>query len=132
MCAFAGRWGLIIPDPFWSMTGKVIFMKKNKECELYAKPFDEEEWRAMGLRISNACTEAGYNLSDLGRLLTVGRRQIYRIVSGELPCKSEYIYEFSQALGVSTDYLFFGDEEPECAKISALCKGRTKKELVNF
>ena len=97
-------------------------MKKDTEYGLYAEQFAEEQWKEMGERIKAACNDAGYKLSDLARLLGVEVRQVYRITKGELPCKSEYIYEFSQVLGVSTDYLFFGKEDVAHSRISDLCK----------
>ena len=105
-------------------------MKKDTEYGLYAEQFAEEQWKEMGERIKAACNDAGYKLSDLARLLGVEVRQIYRITKGELPCKSEYIYEFSQVLGVSTDYLFFGKEDAAHSRISDLCKNRTEEQLV--
>ncbi len=104
-------------------------MKQNTEYELYAEQFAEEQWRATGTRIKEACVGAGYKLSDMARLLGVEVRQIYRITNGELPCKSEYLYELCQVLGVSADYLLFGKVESQGDLITDLCRDRSEEQL---
>ena len=105
-------------------------MEKTKYQEMYAEQFTETEWKAMGGRIKDACKEKGYKLADLARFLGIETQQMYRISRGMNPCKSEYIYEISQLLDISTDELFFGMEKnDELQDIMMLCRNRSKEEL---
>ena len=106
-------------------------MKNNEGTKLVAEQYTETEWASTGGRIKNACQKAGFKLCDIARLLALENRQIYRIVKGELPCKTEYLYEISQALGVSTDYLLFGIKKSnEVSEIEQLCMGKSSEQLI--
>lgn len=91
------------------------FMKKEAMAQKNVKQFTEEEWEAMGTRIREAREEAGMKQIDLATLLAIGKNQMYRIENGQTPCKTEYLFELSQILGVSLDYLYFGKNE--CSEV---------------
>ena len=105
-------------------------MKDAAYYEMHADQFTETEWKAMGSRIKECCKDAGYKNTDLARFLGIERQHMYRIMKGMLPCKSEYIYEIAQILGVSTDYLFFGDRRNKATfEIASLLEGRTPEQM---
>ena len=105
-------------------------MKNAIYYEMQAEQFSEKEWKEMGDRIKESCKAAGYKHTDLAGFLGIERQHMYRILKGMLPCKSEYIYEIAQILGVSTDYLFFGDKKSNTTfEITRLLDGRTPEQM---
>lgn len=105
-------------------------MKKKAVAQKDVKQFTEEEWKAMGTRIREAREEAGMKQIDLATLLAIGKNQMYRIENGQTPCKTEYLFEISQILGVSLDYLYFGENEcSEVGEIVEMCRGKGLKEI---
>ena len=129
--AFVDKGCLISTNPFLAdKLERIRFMEKNVVREMYARQFIEKEWEAMGQRIKQARLNAGIKQVDLGRFLGIEKNQIYRIEKGVTPCKTEYLYEISQILGVSLDYLYFGkNEHSEVREVLELCKGKSLKEL---
>lgn len=106
--------------------------KKEIVSQKDVRQFTEEEWKKMAQRIREARKKVGMKQVDLARWLAVGRNQMYRIENGQLPCKTEYLFEISQYLGVSLDYLYFGENECESTELDEiieLCKGKEIKEL---
>ena len=105
-------------------------MKKKVVEQKNVRQFTEEECRAMGTRIREAREESGMKQVDLARFLAVGKNQMYRIESGLTSCKTEYLFEISQILGVSPDYLYFGENEcSEVGEIVEMCRGKRLKEI---
>lgn len=105
-------------------------MKKDVVAQKDVRQFTEEEWRAMGTRIREAREKLGMKQIDLATFLAIGKNQMYRIESGLTPCKTEYLFEISQILGVSLDYLYFGENEcSEVGEIVEMCRGKGLKEL---
>ena len=105
-------------------------MKKEIVAQKNIRQFTEEERKAMGTRIREAREEAGMKQIDLATFLAIGKNQMYRIESGLTPCKTEYLFEISQILGISLDYLYFGENEcSEVGEIVEMCRGKGLKEL---
>lgn len=105
-------------------------MKKDVVAQKDVRQFTDEEWRAMGTRIREAREEAGMKQIDLATILAIGKNQMYRIESGLTPCKTEYLFEISQILSVSLDYLYFGENECSGAgEIVEMCRGKGVKEI---
>lgn len=105
-------------------------MKKEAVAQKNVRQFTEEEWKAMGTRIREAREEVGMKQIDMAILLAIGKNQMYRIESGQTPCKTEYLFEISQLLGVSLDYLYFGENEcSEVGEIVEICRGKGLKEI---
>ncbi|RKI23493.1 XRE family transcriptional regulator [bacterium 1xD8-6] len=103
---------------------------KDKDYEKRCSSITEGEWRAMGTRIREAREKLGMKQIDLATFLAIGKNQMYRIESGLTPCKTEYIFEISQILGVSLDYLYFGENEcSEVGEIVEMCRGKGVKEI---
>ena len=73
----------------------------------------DKELEAMGSRIREAREKKGIKQIELALQLAICKNQMYRIENGKVPCKTEYLYEISQVLDVSLDYLFFGKREDE-------------------
>ncbi len=115
-------------------------MKDEKYYEMYANAYDYEERRETGKRIKQACREAGFKLVDIALSLGIDPKSFYKIISGEVECKTKYLYEISQLTGRSTDYFLFGNEKSEgledivsiCQDISVKDMKRVKKILVAF
>lgn len=131
MYAFVGKWCLISTNPFLAdKLERIRFMKKEIVAQKNIRQFTEEERKAMGTRIREAREEAGMKQIDLATLLAIGKNQMYRIESGLTPCKTEYLFEISQILGISLDYLYFGENEcSEVGEIVEMCRGKGLKEL---
>ncbi len=105
-------------------------MKKKAVAQKDVRQFTEEEWKAMGTRIREAREEAGIKQIDLATLLAIGKNQMYRIESGLTPCKTEYLFEISQILRISLDYLYFGENVcSEVGEIVEMCRGKGLKEI---
>ena len=94
--------------------------------------FTDLELEAMGRRIREAREKKGIKQIEIALQLAIGKNQMYRIESGQVPCKVEYLYEIAQVLDVSLDYLFFGSKDSETSsendktvqEIVALCGGK--------
>lgn len=105
-------------------------MKKDVVAQKDVRQFTEEEWRAMGTRIREAREKLGMKQIDLATFLAIGKNQMYRIENGQTPCKTEYLFEISQILGISLDYLYFGENEcSEVGEIVEMCRGKGIKEI---
>ena len=105
-------------------------MKKKVVEQKNVRQFTEEECKAMGIRIREAREEVGMKQIDLATFLAIGKNQMYRIESALTPCKTEYLFEISQILGVSLDYLYFGKNEcSEVGEIVEMCRGKGLKEI---
>ena len=116
-------------------------MRTEKYYEMYAEEYTEDKWVATGERIRKACEKSGYMLADLARPFGLAPKSFYKIVRGEVECKTKYLYEISQYLDVSVDYLLFGrtDQYDSYDEITAMCKNissidmhRLKKVLLAF
>ncbi len=131
MYAFVGKWCLISTNPFLAdKLERIRFMKKEIVAQKNIRQFTEEERKAMGTRIREAREEAGMKQIDLATLLAIGKNQMYRIESGLTPCKTEYLFEISQILGISLDYLYFGENVcSEVGEIVEMCRGKGLKEI---
>lgn len=70
------------------------------------KQFNAKE---VGLRVKKRAKELGYTGESLAEKMNVEYATISRIYRG-LSVKIEYIYELSEILNVSTDYLLKGNE----------------------
>lgn len=70
------------------------------------KQYDSKE---VGLRVKNRAKQMGYTVQSLAEKMNVEYATISRIYRG-LSVKIEYIYELSEILNVSTDYLLKGRE----------------------
>ncbi|MBR1742820.1 MAG: helix-turn-helix transcriptional regulator [Lachnospiraceae bacterium] len=92
----------------------------------------DAELEAMGRRIREAREKKGVKQIELALQLAIGKNQMYRIESGQTPCKTEYLYEIAQVLDVSLDYLFFGnrdcktitENDDAVQEIVSLCGGK--------
>lgn len=70
------------------------------------KQFDAKE---VGLRVKKRAKELGYTCNILAEKMNVENATISRIYRG-VSVRIEYIYELSEILNVSTDYLLKGCE----------------------
>ena len=116
---------------FWLFQpGKDKIMKKEAVAKKDVRQFTEEECRSMGARIREAREEAGMKQIELAEFLAIGKNQMYRIENGQTPCKTEYLFEISQLLGVSLDYLYFGEAvSNEMREMMEMCQGRGIREI---
>lgn len=65
--------------------------------------------KEVGLRIKKRAKELGYTVQSLADEMNLEYATVSRIYRG-LSVKIEYIYELSEILGVSTDYLLKGKD----------------------
>lgn len=74
--------------------------------------------KQVGLRIKKRAKELGYTGDSLAEKMNIEYATVSRIYRG-LSVKIEYIYELSEILGVSTDYLLKGNESDKTKEISS-------------
>lgn len=111
-----------------------------KYYEMCADAYDYEERKETGKRIKQACKDAGFKLSDMALSLNIAPKSFYKIISGEIECKTKYLYEIAQLTEVGVDYLLFGDTRIQgfediiaiCQEISMKDMERVKKVLMAF
>ena len=72
--------------------------------------------KQVGLRIKKRAKELGYTVDSLAEKMNIEYATVSRIYRG-LSVKIEYIYELSEILGVSTDYLLKGNESDKTREI---------------
>lgn len=72
--------------------------------------------KQVGLRIKKRAKELGYTVDSLAEKMNIEYATVSRIYRG-LSVKIEYIYELSEILGVSTDYLLKGNESDKTKEI---------------
>lgn len=80
------------------------------------KQFNAKE---VGLRVKKRAKELGYTGDSLAEEMNVEYATISRIYRG-LSVKIEYIYELSEILNVSTDYLLKGCESDSDIELDAV------------
>lgn len=93
--------------------------------------FDESLKMDIGNRIAEVRENAGLKQQDLAEILGLkGRKAVSKIETGENLCKLQHIYTISQELGVSSDYLLFGNRASnELKEIMDICSGLSLSEL---
>ena len=102
-----------------------------KYYEMYADAHDYEERKKTGRRIKQASKNAGYKLSDMALSLGIDPKSFYKITSGEVECKTKYLYEIVQLTEVSVDYLLFGNARTEGVEdIIAICQDISMKDMI--
>lgn len=79
----------------------------------------------IGLRIKKRAKELGYTADFLAEKMNIEYATVSRIYRG-FSVKIEYIYELSEILGVSTDYLLKGNESDNAKEISVSRDGYMK------
>ncbi len=84
-------------------------MYLDKKVQLY----DDSQMLLVGQRIQDARKAKGIAAIDLAGYIGVGKDQISRIENGKVPCKLEYIFVLTQYLGVSADFLLYGDKKKD-------------------
>lgn len=72
--------------------------------------FDSNTMLSMGTRIQEKRIEKGIKAIDFAELMGISKDQLSRIENGRTVCRTEHLYVISQLLGVSVDYLLFGNE----------------------
>lgn len=92
---------------------------------------DDEAKMNIGNRIAEVREEAGLNQQDLAEILGLERsKSVSKIETGVNLCRIEHIYKISKELGVSADYLLFGDRKSEELKeIMDFCSALSLAEL---
>ena len=112
------------------------FIRKEKRMKQYLTEnefaeLDEEAKMDIGNRIAEVREEAGLKQQDLAEILGLkGRKSVSKIETGENLCKIEHIYKISKELGVSADYLLFGDRKSEeLREIMDFCSSLSIAEL---
>ena len=102
-----------------------------KYYEMRADAYDYEQRKETGKRIKQACKEAGFKLSDMALSLGIDPKSFYKIISGEVECKTKYLYEIAQLTEVSVDYLLFGNARTEGFEdIIAICQDISMKDMI--
>lgn len=85
---------------------------------------------ALGQRIQDARIHKGIKALDLAEILDISKDQYSRIENGRSVCSTKLLYQISQYLEVSADYLLFGREyEDIWRQITIVLDGRSKSEL---
>ncbi len=65
----------------------------------------------IGKRIRNLREKAGYSREKLGEMSNIGAKFLYEIETGKKGMSAYTLYNISQALNVSADYLLTGNNE---------------------
>lgn len=72
--------------------------------------FDVNKMKAMGQRIKISRKEKMLTQSKLAEELGISVDQMSNIENGKSACKPDYIFRLVRILGISSDYLFFGED----------------------
>lgn len=75
-----------------------------------ADKFGKNEMFNVGVRIQEKRSEQCIKAIDFAELLGISKDQLSRIENGRTVCRTEHLYVIAQYLGVSVDYLLFGNE----------------------
>jgi transcriptional regulator with XRE-family HTH domain len=75
---------------------------------------------AIGIRISTARIELGYNQSELARLVGVSAQAVQQWEKGETTPRGGNLSKVSEVLRISAKYLQFGDDKDNTDKM-AIC-----------
>lgn len=86
--------------------------------------------KAVGERIKTIRLRSNMTQSRLAEELDyTSERQLQRIESGETSCSVDKLMELAQILGVSTDYLLFGQKMAQNAGIMRYLEGKSDKQI---
>lgn len=89
--------------------------------------YDKE---AVGVRIKKARMSVGFTQCRLAEKLDyTSERQLQRIESGETSCSVDKLMELAQILGVSTDFLLFGEMMTQEAGWERYLEGKSSKQI---
>ncbi len=97
----------------------------------FCKQYDSKE---VGLRVKKRAKDLGYTVQSLAEELHVEYATVSRIYRG-LSVKIEYIFDLSEILDVSTDYLLKGEDNkkreilPDRASCLSFLSGLSDEEL---
>ncbi len=97
----------------------------------FCKQYDSKE---VGLRVKKRAKDLGYTVQSLAEELHVEYATVSRIYRG-LSVKIEYIFDLSEILDVSTDYLLKGEDNkkreilPDRASYLSFLSGLSDEEL---
>ena len=84
----------------------------NRDVEKLGK----SEMLNVGMRIQQKRCEQCIKAIDFAELLGISKDQLSRIENGRAVCRTEHLYVIAQYLGVSVDYLLFGNEHEQQKK----------------
>ena len=76
-----------------------------------------KDWRNFGIRVKNARNSIGMTTEQLAEKSNRSENYIFRVEAGQ-SCSIHTLYQLSQALNKSSDYLLFG--------------GDMKTEIINY
>lgn len=93
--------------------------------------FDVSKMKAMGQRIKVIRKKRMLTQSKLAEELGISIDQMSNIENGKSACKPDYIFQLVGILGISSDYLFFGEDvAPIKESIEVLNKHSTFEEII--
>ena len=98
-------------------------------------PYTAEVQRLVGKRIRDRRNALGMSMADLAEDLDYSDvSQVSKIETGDACCGTKTLYRLAQALDVSLDYLFFGDEiwalnQDIASRLDGLDEDRLKRVL---
>lgn len=119
--AFAGIWGLIIPDPFWSMTGK--------EKKMEIQEYDKEKNNEVTERIITIRLNKNLKSKDVAIQMGVTDEHYSRLEAQVYQWNLKTLYKVSQILEVSMDTLLTGNDESKIPEVRDLFRGRRPAEI---
>ena len=68
-----------------------------------------KDWRNFGIRVKNARNSIGMTTEQLAEKSNRSENYIFRVEAGQ-SCSIHTLYQLSQALNKSSDYLLFGED----------------------
>ncbi len=71
-----------------------------------------EDYRAITGRIQRLMAEQGITQAELMRRAKIGKSSIHRLVTGSRRPTSQTLGKIAEGLGVSCDYLVYGEDKP--------------------
>lgn len=87
------------------------------------------QWE-IGQRIQEARLQKGIKAIDLALALGIGKDQYSRIENGRAICSTDKLYQISQYLEISIDYLLFGDKTSDMLlQINSILTAKSEKEV---
>lgn len=93
---------------------------------------DEKRIKEIGQRIKQCRKGTSISLQEMADYIGLGYEQYRRIEAGDVLIKTDYLIPLASRLGVSTDYLLFGETQNQidCRELSSILNGLSAEEIV--
>ena len=88
------------------------------------------DMRKSGARIQQLRIQLGYTQEEFAKALNIDRSNLSRIESGRRGCSLDLLVQLSSMVGVTLDYLVFGQDKPDWVTVDS--RERLKEGLAQL